>query len=1199
MTTTIETRLYTAIKEKDLRKVKELINQGADCNLSHFDSNSLNFVSPIELAAKNGGYRYRTLLLLYEHRHNPTKTQLEKHLAFYYNHHQLSKEEENEILLVCTVSRLLHSHITSHPKKEFHIIIAALYDFDDAKLRGRKLSVGSTYDKFLQLRIFTLFRWIVKMKTDYSLTLDNETLAVVESELLHNLETYYFLYDITQIPVRITKTMDDETFEKIALLQPELIKFYRRIAKHLISKIEQLRPKQEYTVPTGWKEHAVCVSFRRISQTHISIRIDNPSANNPPKEHKIEKSTTGFLRIKPKVLGQLHVNDLVSNEPYFILLVDSVKRDLLPEHGIALIYNVKKQIQGLDRKRKEDVPSFIEQAGANCFVKCFEPGLRIRLGDTRQDLCERLLLNEKDSANRLLKHCEEKKYQCSVNGSYNRFALLTKGGNADRLAFEANAPLQSKLQMSYQQRYQHLSSFMTVGSSNPMMEKFVPLKFSTTDHALIKLKDLLTQPRVLVLGEAGCGKTTLCQYAAYSWACGKLWQNQFEWLFYIALRNLNLEFYPPRRNNYALIDIIERECFQGCTLIDLDKLKLVYQFEHPANTLWILDGCDERYISDDERTIPHYLHSIEQELFAKQHLLLTSRSHGTNDIQYDVRVRIEGFTNEDIKQYIEQYFTLFRTTASECWSFLRYSDQLRQTARIPACLELICILWDSCKCSLDIGITIGHLYEKMCEYLLLRYLLKFHGKCRSALAGGDIYQHPDAMAFSHLEKLAFEATKLRTLTISRDHIENLTGKKEFISLRQIGLLIPKEEDLSRVSTEKVYYFIHRSFQEYLCARFMIRALMSTCSNDQKTVIKFITDEKYNIQLQNTFRLFFELKRTSLCMDNFWKAVDSEPRDLVGLRHCSRIIQWFPYGSCIFTFEDEQNINKRTLDPILAWISNTNRLPHDYSNTYLFEWFESVIDGPYWLRAWEKDLIIKDSLKRRYFLPDLWSTTNVGVFREIYPTIPKNVHVLHRLIKNGPTTGDLRCLNINSDLFTIHAVDERIETPEFLIDAQKKAERHDEMITSLEDFRDLLLNYSSYAELNRRQVTLGKETWRLKIAPSTLINIDNETIALLLQLSQQSTLFFRDFDLPVIAFLELYSKRNDLNDDTLCSLIVSIAFSSNCIITAPPEHQWTIRVHNQEKLVNIELDQRRWLQLLLAFDQARDIYGYSSFLAHDN
>jgi DNA-binding protein YbaB len=638
-----------------------------------------------------------------------------------------------------------------------------------------------------------------------------------------------------------------------------------------------------------------------------------------------------------------------------------------------------------------------------------------------------------------------------------------------------------------------------------------------------------------------------------------------------------------------LIDIIEKECFQGYQLNDLDKQKLRNQFENPSSILWILDGCDER-------TIPDYLQSIECELLDQSNLLLTSRPYVTDHLQYDSRIRIQDFDEKDIEKYIEKYFSsMFPERIKKCCSFIRDIGQLQEAARIPACLEIMCDLWESGQEEIfELGMTTAEIYEKMCEYLLRRYLLKFHGQNTSALAPRHLYEHPNAIAFTRLEYLAFKMTKIHEFEIKGNKLGDVADSL-LLSVIQIGLLVPKKPNSSYVLVANTYYFVHRSFQEYLCARYMIRALSSVYSEEQKEeVIQFIISEKYNRNLQNTFRLFFELKRSPSCTNQFWLAVDSEPRDLVGLRHCSRIIGWFPNGTCGLP-EDEDEINKRTIDAVRKWISKKDRRAHDFSNTYLFEWFSRETDHQCWLTAWKKDLLETDPSKRRYFLPDLWSTQNIDALKKSYNKIPEDkIQALHRLIMKGPMKHNLKRLNIDPELFTLLTVDDDTETLELVKTAQKIATKHESM-TDPEKFKELLRNYASFARLNRRTEALDKETWRLKIDPSALINIDKKTLQLLLQLSEQNVLFYRDFDLPVVSFLELYANQNDLDDDILCSLIVSITLSSKCMLTAPPGEKKLIRVRTEdEKFINIELNEQRWCSLINKFDSARAEYGYSSF-----
>jgi len=148
----------------------------------------------------------------------------------------------------------------------------------------------------------------------------------------------------------------------------------------------------------------------------------------------------------------------------------------------------------------------------------------------------------------------------------------------------------------------------------------------------------------------------------------------------IKIRELNSLNYPEQSTPYSLIDIIEKECFQGYKFYDIDRQKLNNIVKNPSKILWILDGYDEK-------TVPNYLYSINTELFNKPNLLLTSRSCITDNLYYDALMRIESFNNVDIKKYITNYFSpMFRTTAKKCWSLIYDCEQLKETTRINSCM---------------------------------------------------------------------------------------------------------------------------------------------------------------------------------------------------------------------------------------------------------------------------------------------------------------------------------------------------------------------------------------------------------------------------------------------------------------------------------------------------------------------------------
>jgi hypothetical protein len=439
----LERRLFNTLKRRpNLETIKELIEQDVDCNLSYFDRRTRTFISPIQLAAKSD--RHIALPYLYEHRNSPTKEQLDQHLSFYINHHNRSQPEKNEILFDYTISRLLYTRINAeHTKQIFDTLIVSLHGFDKAEYRKQSLTDGSRLEIFLQLRIYSLFRKMIDMKINS----DTNMIDIIEKEFLHNLETYYFLVSVESISLVTTegiiKRISSETGSQKSLLQ----KCYESIAKNVINKIEQLQIKEEYTIPTGWFEHAVCVSFRRISQTHIVIRIDNPASGNPSNMHEIEHSVDDHIRIKPRVLGQLHVDKLEGNLIYFISLIDSVRRDLTPKRGRSLIYNLKGQIHHLEEIQIENFPSFDEQADENCVVKCFEPGMQIRFGLKHPSLYQSLLLYERNTAN-LLTHRSEEEHQRNLIELLYRFISLAKEEDMVNLPNTERTRLQDKLKVT-------------------------------------------------------------------------------------------------------------------------------------------------------------------------------------------------------------------------------------------------------------------------------------------------------------------------------------------------------------------------------------------------------------------------------------------------------------------------------------------------------------------------------------------------------------------------------------------------------------------------------------------------------------------------------------------------------------------------------------------------------------------------------
>ncbi|CAF1200742.1 unnamed protein product [Rotaria sordida] len=180
----------------------------------------------------------------------------------------------------------------------------------------------------------------------------------------------------------------------------------------------------------------------------------------------------------------------------------------------------------------------------------------------------------------------------------------------------------------------------------------------------IDVKDIFEQckdqiKKVLMLGRAGIGKSTFCQYVTYRWAKGEIW-SQYELVILIRLRSLTDGQYPSGKK-YSPIDLVEREYFE----VDDISTEIKQNFKDKCNrghVLWILDGYDEF-----AQNIPEQLKSVFKHICETQHHILTSRPYAIA-LSYDTKMEITGFTNENIVKYIEQFFDQIKTESTNALS---------------------------------------------------------------------------------------------------------------------------------------------------------------------------------------------------------------------------------------------------------------------------------------------------------------------------------------------------------------------------------------------------------------------------------------------------------------------------------------------------------------------------------------------------
>ena len=455
-------------------------------------------------------------------------------------------------------------------------------------------------------------------------------------------------------------------------------------------------------------------------------------------------------------------------------------------------------------------------------------------------------------------------------------------------------------------------------NSDKMMDTFEEI-YSTKSPINVKdlfeyCKDQLRQ--VLVFGRAGIGKTTFCQYVSHEWARGKLWP-EYDLVVLFSLRLLTETRHRPLSSlSYSLIDVVEKEYFSH-GLCEKEKQILTNQLSR-FKVLWLLDGYDEIV-----QNVPSHLEFLFQQMLKTPHHIITSRPY-SNTLSNRVQMEITGFTDENISQYVTQFFSQIQeelddasSQAQKCLEFLKVNLRIWGIAHIPVNLELICSIWGDTDWSETKNMTMTTLYDNLTDWLCRRCLTKQKSSIEITQEDTD-EQYRKELEF--LETLAFIAMVNNTVLIRKKLLQKAM-KETQCSLRtnpqilNIGILKSYDSGVtgSRFESDKHHYFVHLSFQEYFAARYFCKALKDPA--DQR-VVRLIQNQKYDRHFTLMLTFVSGLLTNAdddATLNRFWDLVHNKCRDLIGFRHLQLLVLCIDEGRCSDSIE--------TKDKIVHYITN--------------------------------------------------------------------------------------------------------------------------------------------------------------------------------------------------------------------------------------------------------------------------------------
>lgn len=362
-------------------------------------------------------------------------------------------------------------------------------------------------------------------------------------------------------------------------------------------------------------------------------------------------------------------------------------------------------------------------------------------------------------------------------------------------------------------------------------------------------------PRTVVLqGAAGMGKSMLAHKVMLDWAEGRLFEDRFDYLFYINCRELNNRGAAPRSAQELLWDGAPQP-----------RAPLPELLRAPERLLFIIDGFDELQPSlpgtqgtrcqgwEQKRPPELLLRSLmHRQLLPEASLLITTRPTALERLQrlleHPRHVEILGFSQRERKEY---FYKFFPDSQQAGLAFRLVSDN--QPLFALCFVPLVCwVVCTSLKQQLE-----------GCEGLLRQtsgtttavYLLYFLSLVRPKPGVTPNQPPPDPRALCSLaaaglwnQKILFAEQDLR------DHGLLLDGAdvSSFLNVK----LFQKDIDC-----ETLYSFIHRSFQEFFAAMYYLLDGVDGCGSVRQLLTEYGLSERSFLAL--TVRFLFGLLNPEL------------------------------------------------------------------------------------------------------------------------------------------------------------------------------------------------------------------------------------------------------------------------------------------------------------------------------------------------
>ena len=327
---------------------------------------------------------------------------------------------------------------------------------------------------------------------------------------------------------------------------------------------------------------------------------------------------------------------------------------------------------------------------------------------------------------------------------------------------------------------------------------------------------------VLVEGSPGIGKTTFCLKLAYDWANEKIPKEysfpEFEVVLLLKCRDIDGD----------VMEAISEQLLPENENIKKELMDYIQDFRNQENILIILDGLDEL----PEKAGSGVDRLLHRRIFPFCFILATSRQEKgievRQNVEFDLLLQIEGFTEEDAFEYIRKHFGHFGpqhlSKGEKLIQEIQGNAFLHALPRNPLNLLLLCVVFEDYEGKLPSGRS--ELYQIIVRCLLRRFCAR-HGL--EVPKDDKTLEKKFEKSLLALGKLAWNCLLEDRHSFCEEELARFERIDENLVARTLGLVF-KEASLKKIKPEHEYHFFHKTFQEYLAAAYLALKLLREETN---------------------------------------------------------------------------------------------------------------------------------------------------------------------------------------------------------------------------------------------------------------------------------------------------------------------------------------------------------------------------------